>query len=474
MNVARLPVVVLVGRPNVGKSTLFNRFTGSRDALVADTAGLTRDRQYGHGYCDGHRFIVVDTGGLVPEDRDPLAALAEQQAQLAIAEADRIILLVDARAGLLSADRDIAAQLRRSGKPLSLWVNKSEGLSAAQIAEFHGLGVGVPRAVSAERGDGVVQGIGALLVDLPLSANSVEEGDPERIRVAVIGRPNAGKSTLINRLVGAERLLASDTPGTTRDAISVPFEWEGQAFELIDTAGIRRRARVRQVLEKFSIVKALQAVERAQVVVVMVDAQNEIGSHDARLMGLIATRGRAMVLAVNKWDGLATARRHEVRDVVDYRLPFLDYVPLHTISALHGSGLRELMESVVSAWQATMREMSTPELNRVLASAVERHAPHAVLGRRIKLRYAHQAGRNPPVVMVHGNQTEKLKDSYKAYLANVFRDAFDLTGVPLRLEFRTGENPYRSPGSPTRRKMAGKGKPRPKPRSRPRTGHRQR
>lgn len=448
MAIERLPVVALVGRPNVGKSTLFNRLTGSRDALVANYAGLTRDRQYGHASIGGRSFIVVDTGGLVPDDSDPLAVLAEQQARLAIAEADCVVLLVDGRAGLLPADRDIADYLRRSGKMVTLWANKAEGLLAADVAEFHALGLGPPRRVSAKRGSGVEAALTACLEPYPRQADAEveDETDPERIRVAVVGRPNAGKSTLINRLMGDERLLASDLPGTTRDAISVSFEWGGQAFELTDTAGIRRRARVSETLEKFSIVKALQAVERAQVVIVMVDAQNDIGSHDARLMGLIAQRGRAMVVAVNKWDGLGTARRREVRDVADYRLPFLDYVPLHTISALHGSGLRELMESVVTAWRATTRELPTPELNRVLADAVARHAPHAVLGRRIKLRYAHQAGRNPPLVMIHGNQTAQLKDSYKAYLANVFRAAFKLEGVPLKLEFKTSDNPYRNVG----------------------------
>ncbi|TAM12236.1 MAG: ribosome biogenesis GTPase Der [Nevskiaceae bacterium] len=438
----RLPVVVLVGRPNVGKSTLFNRLTGTRDALVADFAGLTRDRQYGHGVIDGHRFIVVDTGGLMPNEGDPLAVLAEQQAQIAIAEADIVILLVDAQAGLLPADRDIAGALRRTGKPLALWVNKAEGMSAVQVAEFHALGLGAPHAVSAQRGDGVAEGLQPLLASAPAEDETEDAGTADCIRVAVIGRPNAGKSTLINRLVGADRLLASDTPGTTRDAIRVPFEWGGQAYEFVDTAGIRRRARTGEALEKFSIVKALQAVEAAHVVIVVVDAQAEIGSHDARLMGLVAQRGRAMVLAVNKWDGLDGHARDTVGDAVDYRLPFLAYVPHHMISALHGSGLRELMDSVVKAWRATTRELPTPELNRVLMAAVERHAPAAVLGRRIKLRYAHQAGRNPPIIMIHGNQTERLQDSYKSYLANVFREAFQLTGVPLHLQFKTGENPY--------------------------------
>ncbi len=438
-----LPVLVLVGRPNTGKSTLFNRLTGTRDALVADYAGLTRDRQYGRGSFDGRRFIVVDTGGLNPDSTDALAVLAEQQAQVALSEADSILFLVDAKAGLLPADRDIASALRKLGKPLQLLVNKAEGLVKSAVTDFHALGLGEPRPVSAEHGDGVAALLRELLADsAPIDDTAVAEADGI-IRVAVVGRPNAGKSTLINRLIGEDRLLSSDLPGTTRDSITVPFTWDDLAFELMDTAGIRRKARVSETVEKFSIIKALQAIERSHVVILMVDAQDEIGSHDARLMGLIANHGRAMVLAVNKWDGLDGARRREVRDVVGYRLPFLDYVPLHTLSALHGSGLRELMESVVSAYESTTREMSTPELNKVLIKAVERHAPHAVLGRRIKLRYAHQSGRNPPAIMIHGNQTEKLKDSYKSYLANVFREAFKLKGVPLRLEFKTGDNPFK-------------------------------
>jgi GTP-binding protein len=263
------------------------------------------------------------------------------------------------------------------------------------------------------------------------------------IRVAVVGRPNAGKSTLVNRLIGEQRLLASDQPGTTRDAIRVPFEWEGRAFELIDTAGIRRKSRVSETIEKFSIVKTLQAIERAHVVILLVDAQEEIGTQDARLMGLIAHHGRALVLAVNKWDGLDGAKRREVRTAADYRLPFLSFVPLHYISALHGSGLRELIEDVVAAYTATMCELPTSELNRILEQAVERHAPHAVLGRRIKLRYANQIGRNPPAILIHGNQTDKLKDSYKSYLANAFREAFKLRGVPLTLQFKTSDNPFK-------------------------------
>ncbi len=435
------PVFALVGRPNVGKSTLFNRFTGTRDALVADFPGLTRDRQYGRGEYEGKRFIVVDTGGLMPESSDDLAALAEAQARTAIEEADEVLFIVDAQAGLLPSDRDIAESLRKlNKKKVRLLANKAEGMGKSTVADFFALGLGEPQPISAEHGDGVAPLLRSLLASTEPSERENEDGT---IRVAVVGRPNAGKSTLVNRLLGEDRVLASDQPGTTRDAISVRFEWDGRPFELIDTAGIRRRSRVSEVIEKFSIVKALQAIERAHVVIAMVDAREEIGMQDARLMGLIAHHGRAMVLAVNKWDSLPGDQRRTVKDQVDFRLPFLDFVPLHFISALHGSALRELMEDVVAAYEATTRELPTPELNRVLEKAVERHAPHAVLGRRIKLRYAHQSGRNPPSIMIHGNQTDKLKDAYKSYLANIFREAFKLRGVPLRLEFKTGDNPFK-------------------------------
>lgn len=437
-----LPVITLVGRPNVGKSTLFNRLTGTRDALVADYAGLTRDRQYGQGSFEDRRFIVVDTGGLMPESSDSLAALAEAQARIAIEDADTVLFLVDARAGLTASDVDIASTLRRLGKPVRLLANKGEGYTKASVAEFYKLGLGEPTLISAEHGDGVPALLHELLAHVPPMPREaiVDDGT---IRVAIVGRPNAGKSTLVNRLLGEDRVLSSDQPGTTRDSISIPFEWDGRPFELIDTAGIRRKSRVTEVIEKFSIVKTLQAIDRAHVVISMVDAHDEIGVHDARVMGLVAHHGRAMVLAVNKWDGLDTDKRKWVREMVDFKLPFLDYVPTHFISALHGSGLRELMEDVIAGYEATTRELPTPELNRILEKAVEKHAPHAILGRRIKLRYAHQSGRNPPAIMIHGNQTEKLKDSYKSYLANVFREAFKLKGVPLKLEFKTGENPFK-------------------------------
>ncbi|SEQ58207.1 GTP-binding protein [Solimonas aquatica] len=439
----KLPVIVLVGRPNVGKSTLFNRLTGTRDALVADLPGLTRDRQYGSGVHENRAFVVVDTGGLMPESADPLAALAEEQARMALEEADHVLFLVDVRQGRVPADEAIAKHLRKLGKPLTLVVNKSEGRPRAEAsADFFALGLGEPLTISAEQGQGVHQLLTAVLEVLPAIAPE-PENDDGGVRVAIVGRPNVGKSTLVNRLLGEDRVLAADHPGTTRDAIAVPFEYDGHPYTLIDTAGIRRRARVWEAVEKFSIVKTLSAIERAHVVIAVVDAQNDIGEQDAKLLGLIAQRGRAMVLAVNKWDGLKPDEREQVRYQVSLKMPFLDFAPLHFISARHGSGLGELMQDVQTAYESTTREFSTPELNRILEAAVEAHQPPAVLGRRIKLRYAHQGGRNPPRIVVHGNQTEKLPESYKRYLANQFRAALALKGVPLLLSFKTGDNPYK-------------------------------
>ncbi|NKF24699.1 ribosome biogenesis GTPase Der [Solimonas marina] len=439
----KLPVIVLVGRPNVGKSTLFNRLTGTRDALVADLPGLTRDRQYGTGAVDEHAFVVVDTGGLMPESADPLALLAESQAQMALEEADHVLFLVDVQSGCTAGDESIARQLRKLGKPLTLVVNKSEGYArAAATADFFTLGYGEPVTISAQQGQGVEALMQDVLGALPAVAPEppIDDGT---VRVAIVGRPNVGKSTLVNRLLGEERLLAADHPGTTRDAIAVPFEYDGAPYTLIDTAGIRRRARVWEAVEKFSIVKTLAAIERAHVVIAVVDAQNDIGEQDAKLMGLIAQRGRALVLAVNKWDGLAQGEREQVRYQVSLKLPFLDYAPLHFIAAKHGSGLGELMEDVQLAYESTTREFSTPELNRILETAVEAHPPPAILGRRIKLRYAHQGGSNPPRIVVHGNQTDKLPEHYKRYLANQFRSALALKGVPLLMSFKTGDNPFK-------------------------------
>jgi GTP-binding protein len=437
----KLPTIALVGRPNVGKSTLFNKLTGTRDALVADLPGLTRDRQYGIGRFEDKTFIVVDTGGLMPESSDPLAALAEDQARIALDEADHVFFLVDALAGRVGSDEAIARYLRKLDKPLTLLVNKAEGRTKTAIAsDFYALGLGEPVPVSAVHGDG----LGGLLRSVLQKFPALPAPDPmEGICVAIVGRPNVGKSTLVNRLLGEERVLAADVPGTTRDSISVPFEYDGDKFTLIDTAGIRRRARVWEAVEKFSVIKTLEAIERAQVVIAVVDAQNDIGEQDARLLGLVAQRGRAMILAVNKWDGLEAGEREQVRYQITLKMPFLDYAPVRFISARHGTGVGDLVGDVKLAYEATMREMPTPELNRILEKATEQHQPPAVLGRRIKLRYAHQGGQNPPKIIIHGNQTEKLPDVYKRYLTNRFREAFKLVGVPLVLAFKTGDNPFK-------------------------------
>jgi GTPase len=439
-----LPVIVLVGRQNVGKSTLFNRLTGTRDALVADLPGLTRDRQYGYGTHDDRRFIVVDTGGLSPEVRDEFSAMAADQARLALEEADVVVFMTDGRAGLTPVDEAIARDLRKLGKPVRVAVNKAEGLGTDAGGEFFRLGLGAPALVSAEHGQGIKQLLEGLL------APFVEGDEPETrptqagaIRVAVVGRPNVGKSTLVNRLVGEDRVLAADRPGTTRDAIAVPFRYHDRDWLLIDTAGIRRRARVTEHVEKLSVVKALQAIEQADVVIALVDARDEIGVHDARLLGLVAERGRGLVLAVNKWDNLGGADRARVRDAIDFKLPFLDFMPVHYISAREGSGLGELMKDVEVVYRASTRELKTPELTRALEKAVFDHQPPAVIGRRIKLRYAHLGGRNPPTIIVHGNQTERLPESYRRYLVNEFRRVFDLRGLPLRLELKSGDNPFK-------------------------------
>ncbi|MGH8506628.1 MAG: ribosome biogenesis GTPase Der [Stenotrophobium sp.] len=439
----KLPILALVGRPNVGKSTLFNRLTGTRDALVADLPGLTRDRQYGYARFEDRNFMVVDTGGLMPEATDALAVLAEEQAQIALEEADHVLFLVDAEKGRMGADESIARHLRTLKKPVTLVVNKAEGQDRSTVAaDFFPLGYGEACAISATHGDGITALLRQTVAKFPETSASASIDDGG-ICVTIIGRPNVGKSTLINRLLGEERVLAANQPGTTRDSIAVPFEYGGRPYTLIDTAGIRRRSRVSEAIEKFSIVKTLEAIERAHVVIAVVDAQNDIGEQDARLMGLVAQRGRAMILAVNKWDGLDHADREKVRYQTTLKLPFLDYAPVHFISAKQGSGLGELMRDVQACYLATMREIPTPELTRSLEKAVEAHPPPAIMQRRIKLRYAHQGGNNPPVIVIHGNQTDKLPVHYKRYLANHFRDAFKLKGVPLALLFKTGDNPFK-------------------------------
>jgi len=452
-----LPVIALVGRPNVGKSTLFNALTGTRDALVADVPGVTRDRQYGFGSVGLHRFIVIDTGGLVESPRgieEPMA----RQTQRAIEEADRIVLLVDGRAGVTPPDEFVAGVIRRSGKRAVVAVNKSEGREdALAVAEFHALGLGEPRALSAAHRQGVEELLEDLLEGIVPPA--AEEEAPQEaeggIRVCVIGRPNVGKSTLINRLIGEDRLIAFDEPGTTRDTILVPCERDGRRYTLIDTAGVRRRARVEDEVEKFSVIKTLQAIDRANVVIGVLDAREEVAEQDATLLGIVAERGRAMVIAVNKWDHVSPEQRAAIKDQLAQRLRFLDYAPAHFISALHGSGVGEMMDSVHASFEAAMRDLPTPELTRVLEGAMQQHQPPLVRGRRVKLRYAHQGGRNPPVIVIHGTQAERTPEDYRRYLANCFRQAFDLRGTPVRLEFRSEANPFagrRNPLTPRQRR----------------------
>ena len=438
-----LPVVALVGRPNVGKSTLFNVLTNTRDALVADEPGLTRDRKYGYGSVDGRRFIVIDTGGLTESPRG-VEQLMAAQTRKAIEEADRVILLVDARAGLTPTDRFVAEVLRTAGKPVIVAANKAEGRDDdVAVIEFHALGLGDPVALAAAHRLGIDALMERALGDLPHDTAAPETtGEDEGIRVCVVGRPNVGKSTLINRLIGEERVVAFDQPGTTRDTVFVPFERDGERYVLIDTAGVRRRARVEEAVEKFSVIKTLQAIDAAHVVIGVVDAHDTVALQDASLLGLVAERGRALVIAVNKWDHIPTEQRDEIRRQLELRLDFLDFARVHFISALHGSGVGELLGSVKKAYRAAMKELPTPELTRALEAAIEQHQPPLVRGRRVKLRYAHQGGRNPPVIVVHGTQADRAPEDYRRYLVNHFRRWFDLAGTPVRVELRSEDNPF--------------------------------
>ncbi|MBL8265429.1 ribosome biogenesis GTPase Der [Steroidobacter sp.] len=443
-----LPVIALVGRPNVGKSTLFNFLTRTRDALVADLPGLTRDRNYGYGKVGSLPYVVVDTGGLVI-DAQGVEQQMVKQALRAVEEADRVLFLVDSRSGITPDDHYIAQTLRKLGKKVFLAANKAEGVDSATAgADFYALGLGEPRAISAQHGDNVRSLVEEALEGIVLPEGAAAAGGQDDIRVAVIGRPNVGKSTLINRLLGEERLISFDQPGTTRDAVFVPFERDGHTYTLIDTAGVRRRARVEEAIEKFSVIKALQAVDSANVVIGVIDAHDAVTEQDASLFGMVAERGRALLIAVNKWDGIHSDKRDEIRAGLDLRLPFLDFAPVHFISALHGTGVGELMRGVKHAYDASMREMATPELTRVLETAMEQHQPPLVRGRRIKLRYAHQGGRNPPIIVVHGNQIQHVPDAYKRYLANVFRKTFKLEGTPVRVQFRADDNPFKGKRNP--------------------------
>jgi len=435
------PTLVIVGRPNVGKSTLFNRLTRSRDALVADFPGLTRDRHYGHGRVGSRPYLVVDTGGFEPTAKAGILAEMAQQAEAAIAEADLLLFVVDGRAGVTAQDRDIVARLRRSGRPLLLVVNKTEGMLRALVAaEFHELGCGDPLLISAAHGDGVNALAEEALAPFPEAAEAAEGGQGPRI--AVVGRPNVGKSTLINALLGEQRVIAFDQPGTTRDAIAVPFQRKGRDYVLIDTAGLRRRGKVFEAIEKFSVVKTLQSIEQANVVVMVLDASQDISDQDAHIAGFCVEAGRAMVVAVNKWDSIDEYGRDRIKADMMRKLAFLSFANAHFISALQGEGINPLMASVDAAHAASMVKMSTPRLTRLLQAALEKQAPprHGLF--RPKLRYAHQGGSNPPIIVIHGNALDHVPDSYRRYLERGFIDAFKLKGTPLRIEFRTSRNPY--------------------------------
>jgi GTPase len=438
------PVIALVGRPNVGKSTLFNRLTKSRDAIVADYAGLTRDRHYGNGRQGAQEYIAIDTGGFEPTAESGIYKEMAKQTRQAVAEADVVIFVVDAREGISAQDHDIAKYLRKLGKPTVLAANKAEGMSAgAQLAEFYELGLGEVHAVSAAHGQGIRD-----LVDLALKPlNLPEEGEEEAedngaIKLAVAGRPNVGKSTLINTWLGEERLVAFDMPGTTRDAITVPFERDGQLFELIDTAGLRRKGKVFEAIEKFSVVKTLQAIESANVVLLLLDATQGVSDQDAHIAGYVVDSGRALVVAINKWDAVDAYEREQLERQLESRLPFLKFANWHHISAKKRQGLGPVWKSIVQAHAAANRKMSTPVLTRMLMEAVQFQAPQRAGMFRPKLRYAHQGGMNPPVIVIHGNSLEHVTDSYKRFLEGRFRKGFDLVGTPLRVEMKSSRNPY--------------------------------
>ncbi|HEX8887386.1 MAG TPA: ribosome biogenesis GTPase Der [Noviherbaspirillum sp.] len=440
------PVIALVGRPNVGKSTLFNRLTRSRDALVADLPGLTRDRHYGEGRIGERPFLVIDTGGFEPVAKEGIMHEMAKQTKQAVAEADIVVFIVDGRQGLTPHDKTITDFLRRSGRPVMLVVNKSEGMKYTSVtAEFYELGLGDPYVISAAHGDGVMD-----LVDEALDLAFAQQTSPQElldeqdrgIRIAIVGRPNVGKSTLVNTLLGEERVIAFDMPGTTRDSIEIPFERDGRRYSLIDTAGIRKRGKVFEAIEKFSVVKTLQSISEANVVILLLDAQQDISEQDAHIAGFILESGRALVVGVNKWDGLTSDRRDEIKMDLDRKLSFLSFAKFHFVSALKSTGIAQMMKSVDAAYAAATANLPTPKLTRALLEAVEHQQPRRKGSIRPKLRYAHQGGQNPPVIVIHGNALEAIDANYKRYLEKHFRETFSLVGTPLRIELRSGKNPF--------------------------------
>jgi GTP-binding protein len=441
------PVIALVGRPNVGKSTLFNRLTRSRDALVADLPGLTRDRHYGEGRVGERPFLVIDTGGFEPVAKEGIMVEMARQTRQAVAEADIVVFIVDGRQGLTPHDKTITDFLRKAGRPVMLVVNKAEGMKYTSVtADFYELGLGDPYVISAAHGDGVSDLVNAALDLAVASQPQVEEEEPgpavKGIRIAIVGRPNVGKSTLINTLLGEERVIAFDMPGTTRDSIEIPFERDGKHYTLIDTAGIRRRGKVFQAVEKFSVVKTLQSISEANVVLLLLDAQQDISEQDAHIAGFVLESGRALVVGVNKWDGLDSDKRDQIKTDMERKLNFLFFAKFHFISALKGTGVGPLMKSVDAAYAAATAKLSTPRLTRALEEAVERQQPRRKGSIRPKLRYAHQGGQNPPIVVIHGNALDAIDDNYRRYLEKHFRETFSLVGTPLRIELRSSKNPF--------------------------------
>jgi len=437
-------VIALVGRPNVGKSTLFNRMTRSRDALVADFPGLTRDRHYGEGRIGKRPFLVIDTGGFEPVAKDGIMREMAKQTQQAIAEADIVMFMVDGRQGLTPHDKTITEFLRKAGSKVMLVVNKSEGMRYASVAaDFYELGLGDPCVISAAHGDGVPDLVESALDEL--IENTTEAPDqPEHrgIRIAIVGRPNVGKSTMVNALLGEERVIAFDMPGTTRDSIEIPFERDGRHYALIDTAGIRRKGKVFEAIEKFSVVKTLKSIADANVVLLLLDAQQDISEQDAHIAGFVLEAGRALVVGVNKWDGLDQDTREHIKREIERKLSFLSFAKMHFISATKGTGIPPMMKSINAAYEAAMRNLPTPQLTRALQEAVEHQQPRRKGSVRPKLRYAHQGGQNPPIIIVHGNALDAIDPSYKRYLEKHFRESFGLVGTPLRIEFRSGKNPF--------------------------------
>ncbi len=436
------PVIALIGRPNVGKSTLFNQITKSRDALVADFAGLTRDRKYGDAVFQNKSFIVVDTGG-IGESEAGIDAYMAEQSKTAIDEADIIIFVVDARAGLLASDEQIAREIRTMGKKVYLVANKVDGVHAeAAVVEFFQLGFGEPIHVAASHGRGVAQMLEDVLADIPEDESPDEHDKNTGLRLAVIGRPNVGKSTLVNRLLGEDRVVVFDMPGTTRDSVYIPFERNERKYTLIDTAGVRRKGKVDEMIEKFSIVKTLQAIKDAHVVVVVLDAREGVVEQDLHLIGYALEAGRAMVIAINKWDNMSEYDRKQCKLDVDRRFDFIPWAKVHLISALHGTGVGDLYPSIHRAYESSNLKVSPAKLTQILKDATDAHQPPMVGGRRIKMRYAHMGGQNPPTIIVHGNKVDKTSADYRRYLENVFRKVYKLEGTPVRVDFKTSDNPF--------------------------------